>query len=200
MSGDSNLAFLARSDAVSTGTAAAAVAPKPALDLSAIQAATEQMRRARVGEPGSSVPTATPASQRPEQVRVSAVDRTYSVSVMPKEEGLTTCIDRGAVFEGTLRLKAGALILGKVNGDVIVEQSAPRELSTILIDKDASIDGSVRGNKVVVHGKVNGTVESRTFLALAEGSEVSGEIRYSRMVMSDTAVIEGTLMKLRSDQ
>jgi len=130
-------------------------------------------------------------------VAARASERLYAVSVLTKEEGITTTIDKDALFEGKLRIRGGVAIFGRVHGDVVVDDEAPPNRCTVLIDRDAVVEGSVVGHKIVINGRVTGHVTAKAFLVLAESSVVEGDVRYHRMTMADTATIEGKFSKLK---
>ena len=137
------------------------------------------------------------ASDALEGKATAAKEEPIALSMSPKEEGITTLIGRSARLEGKLIVKGGIAIMGTVIGDIEVEAGAPADKSTVLVNAGAVIEGSVRGNRVIVAGVVKGSVQARSFLALCESAVVEGDVEYQRMTMADTATIDGHFKKIR---
>ncbi len=99
--------------------------------------------------------------------------------------GLTTFIDQGARFEGTLRLRETARIDGEFKGSI--ESGA-----AVLIGESAGIEADIRAREVFVVGAVAGAIHASRQLVLRPTGRVTGEVETACLVVEKGAWLNAT--------
>ena len=80
---------------------------------------------------------------------------------------------------------------GAIRGDVTEQNGNP---STLILSEHGKIEGAVTAAKVVLNGKVVGTVKSSHFIELQTKARITGDLHYKSLEMHTGAVIEGKLV------
>jgi cytoskeletal protein CcmA (bactofilin family) len=101
--------------------------------------------------------------------------------------GADTRIDGNVFFSGGLRVD------GAIKGDVTEPNASP---STLILSESGRIEGAVIASKVVIHGKVIGSVKASQFVELQAKSSITGDLYYKSLEMHTGAVVEGRLVYL----
>ena len=101
--------------------------------------------------------------------------------------GADTRIDGNVFFSGGLRVD------GAINGDVTEPNASP---STLILSESGRIEGAVIASKVVINGKVIGSVKASQFVELQAKSSITGDLYYKSLEMHTGAVVEGRLVYL----
>lgn len=101
--------------------------------------------------------------------------------------GADTRIDGNVFFSGGLRVD------GAINGDVTEPNASP---STLILSESGRIEGAVVASKVVINGKVIGSVKASQFVELQAKSSITGDLYYKSLEMHTGAVVEGRLVYL----
>ncbi|MFM2435056.1 MAG: hypothetical protein RL063_1036 [Pseudomonadota bacterium] len=101
--------------------------------------------------------------------------------------GADTRIDGNVFFSGGLRVD------GAINGDVTEPNASP---STLIVSESGRIEGAVVASKVVINGKVIGSVKASQFVELQAKSSITGDLYYKSLEMHTGAVVEGRLVYL----
>jgi cytoskeletal protein CcmA (bactofilin family) len=96
-------------------------------------------------------------------------------------------------IEGDLHFNGGLRVDGAIRGDVSEQSGIP---STIILSEHGSIEGAVNAAKIVLNGKVIGTVKSSHFIELQTKARITGDLYYKSLEMHTGAVIEGKLVYL----
>ncbi|MGZ8258324.1 MAG: bactofilin family protein [Methylotenera sp.] len=101
--------------------------------------------------------------------------------------GVDTRIDGDVHFSGGLRVD------GAVRGNVSEPNASP---STLILSEHGCIEGAISASKIVVNGKVIGTVTASQFVELQPKARITGDVYYKSLEMHTGAVIEGKLVYL----
>ncbi len=101
--------------------------------------------------------------------------------------GADTRIDGNVFFSGGLRVD------GAIKGDVTEPNASP---STLILSESGRIEGAVIASKVVINGKVLGSVKASQFVELQAKSSITGDLYYKSLEMHTGAVVEGRLVYL----
>ena len=101
--------------------------------------------------------------------------------------GADTRIDGNVFFSGGLRVD------GSIKGDVTEPNASP---STLILSESGRIEGAVIASKVVINGKVIGSVKASQFVELQAKSSITGDLYYKSLEMHTGAVVEGRLVYL----
>lgn len=139
-------------------------------------------------------PAVAASAQAPEQ----------HVALDDAEEGIQSYLAEGEVVEGSLHMKRGVRIAGKVTGRVSCEQG------TILVERTGVVEGGIDGHeKIIVDGTVGSedridsvdfaqpSIHTPGLLTVMGSGRVYGCYQYGRLATFDDATLEGMGKKLR---
>lgn len=104
---------------------------------------------------------------------------------------IDTLVGANTRIEGDLHFSGGLRVDGAIRGDVTEQNGTP---STLIISEHGSIEGAVTAAKIVLNGKVIGTVKSSHFIELQTKARITGDLHYKSLEMHTGAVIEGKLV------
>lgn len=104
---------------------------------------------------------------------------------------IETIIGPGTEFEGNIRTSESVKIDGKIKGEVHAE--------TVIVGESGVVLGDITANGVTIGGRVKGNVSAASILDLLPRGHVLGDIRTSKLVISDGATFEGNCQMVRSD-
>ena len=99
------------------------------------------------------------------------------------QKHVETMIGEDAVVTGEIVLKGGAIISGKVMGNVMTS-------GTVRVTKTGTIEGDVEAGEATVGGTVHGNVQAAK-VVLRSDSKVHGDIVYRQLVIEEGASFEG---------
>ena len=104
---------------------------------------------------------------------------------------IDTLVGSETRIEGDLHFNGGLRVDGAICGDVSEQNGTP---STLILSEHGSIEGGVTAAKIVIIGKVIGTVKSSHFIELQTKARITGDLYYKSLEMHTGAVIEGKLV------
>ena len=104
---------------------------------------------------------------------------------------IDTLVGSDTRIEGDLHFGGGLRVDGAIRGNVSEQNGTP---STLIISEHGRIEGAVTAAKIVLNGKVNGTVKSSHFVELQTKARITGDLYYKSLEMHTGAVIEGKLV------
>lgn len=96
---------------------------------------------------------------------------------------LETIVGKDSEFRGEVSVAGTIRIDGTLEGDVRADW--------VVVGETGTIRGNVRSRGTVTGGKIEGNIEASEIAELKPGSNVSGEIRTGRLVVSEGAVFDG---------
>lgn len=107
-----------------------------------------------------------------------------------ESELFLTLVGPQSIFRGRLYAGENVRIDGQVIGDVeAVSGSTP----TIAIAETGFVDGDVAANRVLVAGKISGSVRATERVELAAGAVVEGNISAKSVGMNHGATVKGLI-------
>jgi cytoskeletal protein CcmA (bactofilin family) len=106
---------------------------------------------------------------------------------------IDTLVGADTRIEGDLSFSGGLRVDGAISGDVAEQSDTP---STLIISENGRVEGAVSAAKIVLNGKVIGTVKSSHFIELQTKARITGDLYYKSLEMHTGAVIEGKLVYL----
>ncbi|MGB7816051.1 MAG: polymer-forming cytoskeletal protein [Methylotenera sp.] len=104
---------------------------------------------------------------------------------------IDTLVGSETRIEGDLHFSGGLRVDGAIRGDVVEQNGTP---STLILSEHGSVEGGVTAAKIVLNGKVIGTVKSSHFIELQTKARITGDLYYKSLEMHTGAVIEGKLV------
>ena len=95
-----------------------------------------------------------------------------------------TMIARSTHIEGEIKGAGEVRIEGTIKGKIDCS-------ATVFIDQNGQVDGEIKGETVVVSGKIKGDVVGSQKLELTPSAEVEGDITSPRILIREGATFEG---------
>jgi len=111
------------------------------------------------------------------------------------QNSIETLIGADSNIYGDISFSGGLRIDGAIRGNVTEPIANP---STLILSEHGTIDGAVSASKVIINGKVIGSVKASQFIELQAKAHVTGDVYYKSIEMHTGAVIEGKLVFLGS--
>ena len=99
------------------------------------------------------------------------------------QKHVETMIGEDAVITGEIVLKGGAIISGKVMGNV-------KASGTVRVTRTGTIEGDIEAGEAIVGGTVHGNVQA-VKVVLRGDSKVHGDIIYKQLVIEEGGSFEG---------
>jgi len=96
-------------------------------------------------------------------------------------------IGKTAVMKGEVSVTEDVLILGRVEGIIVVRDHI------LTIGKGAVIEAEIKGHFVVVEGQVTGNVEASEQLEISADGVVIGDVKTPSLVIRDGATLKGSV-------
>jgi cytoskeletal protein CcmA (bactofilin family) len=96
-----------------------------------------------------------------------------------------THIGASVTFDGDLTSEEDLTIEGHLTGNIHVREA------TLVVAQAASLEASVRAERVVVHGKVQGSISAGQRIELSPTSVVIGDLSAIQVVIIDGAQFSG---------
>jgi cytoskeletal protein CcmA (bactofilin family) len=109
------------------------------------------------------------------------------------QNSIDTLIGVETRIEGDIHFSGGLRIDGAIRGSVSEPNASP---STLILSEHGRIEGAVNVSKIVVNGKVIGSVKADQFIELQGKARITGDVYYKSLEMHTGAVIEGKLVFL----
>ena len=94
-----------------------------------------------------------------------------------------TMIGEDVIITGELQLSGGAIISGKIKGDV-------KTSGIIRVTTSGIIEGNMIASEATVGGKIHGNVKAGKII-LRENSKVDGDIIYKKLIIEEGATFQG---------
>ena len=90
----------------------------------------------------------------------------------------------GSRFEGKLSFKNEMRINGEFKGEIVSEDQ-------LTVGKSAHISADIKVDRIIVWGKVEGTISNCAFLEIKEGGSVMADIQVRTLDIKPGAVFDG---------
>ncbi|MBQ69133.1 hypothetical protein CL689_03635 [Candidatus Saccharibacteria bacterium] len=143
-------------------------------------------------------------SQEPTVITLPTMEKNVTesfsdVSVDPVVERISTVIAVNCTNTGDIKSKDGVMIQGTQVGNISIDTEDLDPTGTIVVTKAGTVRGQIEGKRVVVLGRVEGSIKSYTHVTLGESAVVTGDVEYKTIRMMDGAEIEGNCRKLKDE-
>lgn len=102
------------------------------------------------------------------------------------EAGSGSTLGREIHIDGTIVCQEDLTIVGRVDGTI-------RAKGTLVIAKDAEVHAQIDGQRVMVHGKVDGNVQGEERVTLGGTARLIGNIETPTLEIVEGAVFRGTV-------
>ena len=109
------------------------------------------------------------------------------------QNSIETLLGADTQINGDVHFSGGLRVDGAIRGDVSEPNASP---STLILSENGSIEGAVTASKIVINGKVTGTVKAGQFIEMQSKARIIGDLHYKSLEMHTGAVIEGKLVYL----
>ncbi len=104
---------------------------------------------------------------------------------------VNSIIGKGSNCDGSIEVNGGLKIDGHFKGNI--------KAQSLYIGRDAIVEATINVNHAVVGGKVLGDVVATDFLELQAKAEVIGDIKTKKLIVAESAIIDGTIGMGRTD-
>ena len=96
----------------------------------------------------------------------------------------TGFLEQGVKLEGKVEATGTFRIDSAMKGTLVSED-------TLVLGEHAAVDGRIVGNRVVIAGRFDGTIEAKTRVELQPSAIVTGEIHSPCLVIEPGAIFDG---------
>ncbi len=106
---------------------------------------------------------------------------------------METIIGADSEFRGVLGVKGTVRVDGTMEGDIHADW--------VIVGETGKVTGNIRSRGAIIGGKVEGNIDASEIAELKNHSQVTGEIRPGKLVVSEGAVFVGySLMNAGKEQ
>lgn len=116
------------------------------------------------------------------------------LSLNPKIERITSVIQKGAFFSGSMELPEGVKVDGLVNGDI----TFGTDDGLCVIARTGVVRGNIKGPRILVDGRVEGDLEIDGVCFLSPNAIIEGNITAGTLLTLNGAEIEGRVRTNRN--
>jgi len=86
--------------------------------------------------------------------------------------------------KGEIKFSGELTFDGKLDGDVITD-------GTLYLGENATLNGNINANSVVLRGKINGNVTAKDKIEIKSKTELFGDIRAAKLVIEEGVTFVG---------
>lgn len=104
---------------------------------------------------------------------------------MSKDE-INAFLGAGTVYEGKLTFQGAVRVDGMFSGEIVSDGS-------LIVGKDAVIDGTLRVGELLLTGKFTGEVRAARRVIIHKAGLLEGVVHTPALVMEDGAVLQGQI-------
>ena len=108
-----------------------------------------------------------------------------------KSAQIDTLIGKNTVVKGDVHYRGGLHIEGKVQGNLIAENS---DKTVLIVSEKGCVEGDVKGPVIILNGRIDGNVYSTATLEMARHAKVKGNVYYNLLEMEVGAKVNGSLI------
>ena len=98
----------------------------------------------------------------------------------------------GVTINGNIQFAGSLRIDGRLEGRVDIR---PEKRGTLVVSKDAVINGPVHVTNLVVDGTINGDVQVDGRLECRANGRIKGDVKYQKLNLQEGAVVEGRCIR-----
>ncbi len=104
---------------------------------------------------------------------------------------VSSIIGKGSNCNGSIEVNGGLKIDGHFKGTI--------KAQSLYVGRDAVVEATIVVNHAVIGGKVLGDVVANEFLELQAKAEVIGDVKTKRLIVAESAILDGTIGMGRTD-
>jgi cytoskeletal protein CcmA (bactofilin family) len=105
----------------------------------------------------------------------------------------TGFLEKGVKFEGKLETSGTFRIDSTAKGTIVSTE-------TLIIGENASVEGTIQGNYVIIAGRFDGTIEAKGKVQIQPKAIVTGEVHTPCLIIEPGAVFDGRCHMLSTTQ
>ena len=137
----------------------------------------------------STPPSSTPVeSQRREISNIpSSTGRSFESDSAPVRNGGSAALGKNVTVKGQIFAREDLTIDGEVEGTIECHDHR------LTIGPNARVQASLKAREVVIHGSIQGNVESTDKIDIKKEAKLVGDIKTSRIVIEDGAYFKGSI-------
>jgi len=94
-------------------------------------------------------------------------------------------------FKGDLELQGDTIITSQIVGNVIMKDSGK-----LVLERGSKILGSIKAVDIEIFGVVEGDIEATGTVSVRSSAEITGTIKYGKLVIYPGSIIEGSSLPL----
>ena len=98
-----------------------------------------------------------------------------------------TNIGASVAFDGDLTCDEDITFEGRLTGSIHVREAA------LIVAQTAQLEATIRAQRVVVHGTVQGPISAGQRIELAPSAKVTGDLSATQVVIADGAEFNGSI-------
>jgi cytoskeletal protein CcmA (bactofilin family) len=106
---------------------------------------------------------------------------------------LNSIIGKGTWIQGDMKVQNSVRIDGKVIGNI-------QSTDTVVVGKEGEVEGNIQAKHVYLAGKVRGNIHVPGKIALETKAVVMGDIKASRLVVDEGALLNGKCMMKEAER
>ena len=106
------------------------------------------------------------------------------------KDGGVTILTAGCHFSGKLYCKGATRIGGTIEGEVVAE-------GVLIVEVDAVVNAVVRAEEIVVHGRLEGSLNVLRRIEICATADVQAEITTPNLVVHEGAIFNGRTSMIR---
>ena len=107
----------------------------------------------------------------------------------PVNENPPSCaLGREVIFSGKLTANEDLVVLGRIEGSVVAK-------GALVIGREAVIEASIEGQRIVIHGRVNGNINAAERIELGNSSHVRGDVTAPVVQVNEGSQFEGRVRR-----
>lgn len=104
---------------------------------------------------------------------------------MSKDE-INAFLGSGTVYEGKLTFQGAVRVDGTFSGEISSDGS-------LIVGKDANIDGTLRVGELLLSGKFTGEVQAGRRVVIHKAGQLEGFVTTPALIMEEGAVLQGQI-------
>ena len=97
-------------------------------------------------------------------------------------------LGREVIFNGKLTANEDLVVLGRIQGSIVAK-------GALVIGREAVVEASVEGQRIVIHGRVNGNVNAAERIELGNSSHVRGDVTAPVVQINEGSQFQGRVRR-----
>ncbi len=94
-------------------------------------------------------------------------------------------------FKGDLELQGDTIITSHIVGNIIMKDSGK-----LILERGSKLIGTIKALDIEVFGIIEGDIEAKGTVSIRSSAEITGTVKYGKLVIYPGAIIEGSTLPL----